>query len=139
MKFKKLTLLVVFIFFVVFNSNGQINTLRSDKMVEIIIDKDANSFLNANNIRTFRILVETIPCGCVRPREVPKVRVGDPADIQNYNKQRLNNYTVYVKKNLIIPENVIEIKLGRIGHNKELYPIGIKYFNGMGSYCEIPE
>jgi hypothetical protein len=110
---------------------------NENKMIKIKIDKEAQSFIKTHQIKTLSIYVDKIPCGCVRPKEVTKAEPKKPKNISLYSLYKLNNLDIYLKKDLKIPDNKIEIKLGTMGKKRLLYPIGIEYFNGMGNYCEI--
>lgn len=106
-------------------------------MVEIIISKEAKAYLDKKDISTLNISVETIPCGCVRPREVPDIKFGAPKNIKEYVILNKKGLTFYLANDMSIPEGKIKIKLGKIGNEDKLYPTGIEYFNGIGNYCEI--
>jgi hypothetical protein len=115
----------------------QDNKNISKKIVDVFIDVDASLFLKKNNVQIFSVAVEKIPCGCVRPKEVPVINYGEPSNRSKYSIVEKGEFTIYLAKGMIIPEQRIEIKLGKIGNKKTLYPIGIEYFNGMGQYCEL--
>ncbi|MCG8308533.1 MAG: hypothetical protein MI975_14165 [Cytophagales bacterium] len=108
-------------------------------MVEVIISKEAKAYLYKKGASTLNISVEKIPCGCIRPREVPEIKFGTPKNIREYEKLSKNGLTFYLAKSMNIPERKIEINLGTKGNKNKLYPTGIEYFNGMGSYCELPQ
>ena len=108
-------------------------------MIRIEIDQEAKSFINQKQIKVLTIYVDKIPCGCIRPKEVTKVEVKIPKEISEYEIYHVENIKVFVKKGLKIPSSTIEVKLGTLGKERILYPIGIEYFNGMGNYCELPE
>ena len=106
-------------------------------MLEIIFSQEAQTYLENEGIPSLSIAVDTIPCGCVRPREVPTIRQGVPSNSENYERLQIDGFNVYIAKGMSIPKNRIEIKMGNLGNEKKLYPIGISYFNGMGTFCEL--
>ena len=106
-------------------------------MLEIIFSQEAQSYIDNERIHSLSIAVETIPCGCIRPREVPTIKQSVPTHSENYERLQVNKLNVYVAKGINIPNNRIEIKMGTLGNDKKLYPTGISYFNGMGTYCEL--
>ena len=106
-------------------------------MLEIIFSQEAQSHLDNEEIRSLSIAIETIPCGCVRPREVPTIKQGVPTNSENYERLQIDGFDVYIAKGMTIPKNRIEIKVGSLGNEKKLYPTGISYFNGMGTFCEL--
>ncbi len=106
-------------------------------MLEIIFSQEAKYYLDNEEIHSLSIAVENIPCGCVRPREVPTVKIGEPSQRESYERLQVNELNVYIAKGITIPDNRIEIKMGHLGKEKKLYPTGISYFNGMGTYCEL--
>lgn len=120
------------------NSTLPAQRQNNETMVEIIISEEAKSFLDKQGSTVLTISVEQIPCGCVRPREVPEVKYGVPENTSEYEKMSTGEITIYLKKGIKIPERKIKIKLGSLGTGAKLYPTGIEYFNGMDSYCERP-
>ena len=106
-------------------------------MLEIIFSPEAQAYLDNEGIHSLSIAVDTIPCGCVRPREVPTIKPAVPTNSENYERLQIDGFNVYIAKGMTIPKNRIEIKMGSLGNEKKLYPTGISYFNGMGTYCEL--
>ena len=106
-------------------------------MLEIIFSQEAQAYLDNEGILSLSITVETIPCGCVRPREVPTIKQGVPTNSESYERIQIKELDVYIAKGMSIPKDRIEIKMGSLANEKKLYPTGISYFNGMGTYCEL--
>jgi|GEM_PF-7078888 len=101
-------------------------------MVEIKIDTEARKYINENRLKTLTIFVGQIPCGCVRPKEVTRVATTAPKEIAEFDTYILERIKIFLKRGITIPQNKNKIKLGTLGKERVLYPIGIEYFNGTG-------